>query len=67
MSSSRDGSTIVTGHLDCSIMTYNIESQQSRKLCSHQSIPYALAYGESIMIGGNDQKVAFYDDKGNLL
>lgn len=45
MSSSRDGSVIVTGHLDCSIMTYNLDSQQSRKLCTHQSIPYALAYG----------------------
>lgn len=67
MSASRDGSVIVTGHLDCSIMSYNMDTQQTRKLCTHQSIPYALAYGESIITGGSDQKVAFYDPQGNLL
>lgn len=33
----------------------------------HHSIPYALAFGEQIAAAGNDQKVSFYDNFGNLL
>jgi intraflagellar transport protein 172 len=45
MATNRDGDVVVSGHLDGSIYSYNLDTQQSQKLVVHHSIPYALAYG----------------------
>jgi intraflagellar transport protein 172 len=42
IASSRDGESIVSGHLDGSIYAYHLESQQAQKVITHHSIPYAL-------------------------
>jgi intraflagellar transport protein 172 len=42
---SRDGETIISGHIDGTIHSYQLDSQVTRKVCTHHSIPYALAYG----------------------
>lgn len=67
MASSKDGSTVISGHLDGSVYTYSMENQSFKKIFTHHSIPYALGYGENIMAAGNDQKVTFYDIFGNVL
>jgi intraflagellar transport protein 172 len=67
LASSRDGQQIVSGHLDGSVYTYNIESQAGYKILVHNCVPYALGWGENIVCAGNDGRVAFYDHKGNLL
>ena len=42
-------------------------NQSFKKLFTHHSVPYALSYGENILAGGNDKKVTFYDNYGNVL
>lgn len=66
VASSRDGRSIVSGHLDGSIYTFNLESQSGQKIISYSSVPYGLAWGESIVCAGIDGRVAFYDPRGNL-
>lgn len=46
LASSRDGEQCISGHLDGSIYLHNIESQNSQKVVTHHSIPYALGWGE---------------------
>ena len=67
LSSSRDGRTVISGHLDGSVFAYSMENQSFKKIFTHHSIPYALGFGENIMAAGNDQKVTFYDTYGNVL
>ncbi|CAD8094928.1 unnamed protein product [Paramecium sonneborni] len=67
MATNRDGDVVVSGHLDGSVYSYNLDTQQSQKLVVHHSIPYALAYGQNVAAAGNDQKVSFYDNYGNLV
>jgi intraflagellar transport protein 172 len=45
ISSSRDGSTVISGHLDGSVYAYSMENQSFKKIFTHHSIPYALGYG----------------------
>ena len=45
MASSRDGKTIVSGHLDGSVFAYSIDNQSFKKIFTHHSIPYALGFG----------------------
>lgn len=61
LSSSRDGSAIISGHLDGSIYLFNFELNSPKRICVHHSIPYALGFGEQIIAAGNDSKVSFYD------
>lgn len=67
IASSKDGSTVISGHLDGSVYTYSMENQSFKKLFTHHSVPYGLGYGENIVAAGNDQKVTFYDTFGNVL
>ena len=64
ISSSPDGNNIVSGHLDGSMVTFNLETKARNKL-KHSSIPYALAWGQHILAAGNDGKIAFYDPDGD--
>lgn len=64
LGSSPNGQSVVSGHLDGSIITYNIETKAKTKI-QHSTIPYALAWGSHILAGGNDGKVAFYEHTGD--
>jgi intraflagellar transport protein 172 len=65
ISSSPDGNNIVSGHLDQSLMTYNLEMKQKGHKIRHSCIPYALAWGHHILAAGNDCKVIFYESTGD--
>mmetsp|Transcript_30644 Transcript_30644/g.27829 ORF Transcript_30644/g.27829 Transcript_30644/m.27829 type:complete len:722 (+) Transcript_30644:437-2602(+) len=67
IASNRDGSAIISGHLDGSVFAYNLNNQNGQKIMTHHSVPYGLGWGENICCAGNDNKVAFYDHRGNLL
>jgi intraflagellar transport protein 172 len=60
MSASPNGQSVVSGHLDGSILTFNLETKAKSKI-QHSTIPYALAWGSHILAAGNDGKVAFYE------
>ena len=38
-----DGNKLCSGHLDCSIITYEIDSKVKQRLATHSSVPYALS------------------------
>lgn len=59
--SSERSKSIISGHLDGSIYIYHIDKKSGRKLLTHSSIPYALAWGEKIVAAGNNGIVTFYD------
>ena len=67
LGASRDGGTVISGHLDGSVFAYSMSNQSFKKIFTHHSVPYALGYGENIMAAGNDKKVTFYDPYGNVL
>jgi intraflagellar transport protein 172 len=64
VSTSPNGQSVVSGHLDNSIITFNLETKAKSKI-QHSTIPYALAWGSHILAGGNDGKVAFYETSGD--
>lgn len=64
ISSAPGGHSIVSGHLDGSMITFNLESKSKTKI-KHSSIPYALAWGSHILAAGNDGKIAFYEPTGD--
>ncbi|CAG9326113.1 unnamed protein product [Blepharisma stoltei] len=66
VASSIDGETIISGHLDGTIYRYTLENHQLAKIVAHPSVPYALDWGEHICAAGNDGKVIFYTDDGNV-
>lgn len=45
LSSSRDGHTVISGHLDGSVFAYSMENQSFKKIFTHHSVPYSLGYG----------------------
>lgn len=66
VASSPDGEHVISGHLDGTIYRYSIETQKVQKIVVHSSVPYALAWGEHIVAAGNDSRVIFYTDDGNV-
>lgn len=64
VSASPNGQSICSGHLDNSILTFNLETKTKTKIM-HTTIPYALAWGSHIMAGGNDGKICFYEPTGD--
>ena len=67
LAASRDGATVISGHVDGSVYAYSMDNQSFKKILTHHSVPYALGFGENIMAAGNDKKVTFYDTYGNVL
>jgi intraflagellar transport protein 172 len=73
LAASPDGTMIVSGHQDGSLMRYVFETEEGNsqsgasKLATHGTTPYALAWGESLAAGGNDCKVTFYDRNGRAM
>lgn len=66
VASSKDGEHVISGQLDGSIYRFTLESRQFIKFVTHSSVPYALDWGEHICAAGNDGKIIFYTDDGNL-
>lgn len=64
VSCSPNGQSVCSGHLDGSILTFNIDTKAKSKI-QHSTIPYALSWGSHILAGGNDGKVAFYEPSGD--
>ena len=64
---SPDGQSIISGHLDHSIIRMNLDKKEKVQIVQHSSIPYALDWGVHIMAAGNDQIVAFYDENGGAI
>ena len=65
--SDKNSKFILTGHLDCTIYIYNIESQTFKKLTTAGSVPYALGFGKHIAYAGNDGIVTFIDKNSNII
>ncbi|KXS17578.1 hypothetical protein M427DRAFT_121993 [Gonapodya prolifera JEL478] len=63
--SSPDGTAIMTGHLDGSIYRFYFDDGASGasqgKFVSVKAPPFALAWGESIVVGGTDSTVTMFD------
>lgn len=60
------GNAIVSAHLDGSIYTFSFDSHErgKQRIIQHSSIPFAVAWGGSIVVAGNDGRVTFYDEDG---
>ncbi len=64
-----EGTAIISGHVDGSIIRYFFQDERGtgptqQKLFQHSSVPTALAWGKSIVAAGADQRVVFYDSEG---
>eukprot|EP00191_Tetraselmis_sp_GSL018_P001208 CAMPEP_0177614748 /NCGR_PEP_ID=MMETSP0419_2-20121207/22933_1 /TAXON_ID=582737 /ORGANISM="Tetraselmis sp., Strain GSL018" /LENGTH=1707 /DNA_ID=CAMNT_0019112051 /DNA_START=174 /DNA_END=5298 /DNA_ORIENTATION=- len=66
-----DGTSIVSGHLDCSLYCFTFDagggSGAHSRFAQHSCVPYALAWGESLCAAGSDSKIVFYEDDGSVL
>jgi len=60
------GNAIVSAHLDGTIYTYWFDSGDhgSRRIANVSCVPFALAWGGSIVVAGNDGQVMFFDEDG---
>lgn len=71
MCTSRDGTRILSGHLDGAVYQYIFEASEdgaeaagSKRIFVHSCAPYALCWGESICAAGSDCLISFYNAKG---
>lgn len=66
MCTNPSGNAIVTAHLDGSLYTYWFDSidRSAHVIARHSCVPFALAWGASIVVAGNDSQVTFYDEDG---
>eukprot|EP00906_Rhabdomonas_costata_P036994 RCo051951 len=73
VAASPDGSAVLSGHLDNSIYRFTFPEEGSggtgsqAKFTIHSCVPYALAWGHSIVACGSDCTVVFYDRMGSTL
>ena len=60
------GSAVVIAHLDGSIYTCWFDSMErgAHVIAHHPCVPFALTWGTSIVVAGNDCQVTFYDEDG---
>jgi intraflagellar transport protein 172 len=64
-----EGTAIISGHVDGSIIRYFFQDERGtgptqQKLTQHSCVPSALAWGKTIVAAGADQRVVFYDSEG---
>lgn len=64
ISSNTDGSSIVAGHLDGTIRLFTYEGRNEQVIVRHPCVPFSIAWGQSIVVAGNDQQITFYDEYG---
>ena len=60
------GNAIVAAHLDGSIYTcwFDGVDRGAHVIAHHPCVPFALTWGTSIVVGGNDCQITFYDEDG---
>lgn len=70
ISSNLEGTSIVSAHIDGCIYTFHFDlagasgGDRPRPIVTHTCVPFALAWGNSIVVAGNDGIVRFYDEDG---
>lgn len=64
----RDGDAFVSAHLDGSLFVYFFEhaSRGGILIARHTAAPFALAWGMSIVVAGNDGQIFFYTEDGGV-
>ncbi|GAB9470746.1 hypothetical protein Gpo141_00007983 [Globisporangium polare] len=66
-----EGTAILSAHYDGSIYRFVFDDVNGgpthTKIAVHSCVPYALAWGESIVAAGNDRRVSFYDKDGGQM
>ena len=67
LASCPNGDMILSAHLDGSIYKIHLTLQKVSKIVQHSSCPSAIAWGKSICIGSNDQRVVFYNEDGAMI
>ena len=60
------GNAVVSAHLDGSIYAFWFDNAErgAHIIARHPGVPFALAWGGSIVVAGNDGTVTFYDEDG---
>jgi intraflagellar transport protein 172 len=66
MCTNPSGNAVVSAHLDGSIYTFWFDSAErgAHIIARHPCVPFALTWGQSIVVAGNDSQVTFYDEDG---
>ncbi|EGF80053.1 hypothetical protein BATDEDRAFT_11418, partial [Batrachochytrium dendrobatidis JAM81] len=69
--SSIDGNSIMTGHMDGSMYRFyfddGLSGASQGKFATHHCSPMILLWGESIVAVGPDNVVVFYDNEGRII
>eukprot|EP01038_Epipyxis_sp_PR26KG_P006699 gene6699-9188_t len=60
------GDAVVSAHLDGSIYVFWFDNgdRGAHMIARHSCVPFALAWGSSIVVAGNNNQVIFYDEDG---
>lgn len=66
MAGNMESNGFVSGHIDGSIFIYYFDNADrgARLIVRHPCPPFALAWGQSIVVGSNEGRVYFYDTDG---
>jgi intraflagellar transport protein 172 len=61
-----EGNAVVSAHLDGSMYVFYFDNPDrgARMIARHSCVPFALAWGTSISVAGNNNMVVFYDEDG---
>lgn len=67
MTCSLDGTQLLSGHMDGSIIRFAAqEGSGAEPVVRHDCPPYALGWGKAIVAAGSDCKVSFYNLRGGM-
>lgn len=66
MSCNSEGNAVVSAHLDGSIYVFYFDNPDrgAHMIARHSCVPFALAWGNSIVAAGNNGQIIFYDEDG---
>jgi intraflagellar transport protein 172 len=66
MSCNSQGNAVVSAHLDGSIYVvwFDNNDRVAHMITKHPCVPFALTWGTSIVVAGNNSQVIFYDEDG---
>ena len=66
MATNCEGNAVVSAHLDGSIYIFYFDNPDrgAQMIARHACVPFALAWGNSIVVAGNNNQVVFYDEDG---
>ena len=66
MSCNPTGDAVASAHLDGTVYVFWFENADrgAHLIIRHSCVPFALAWGTSIVVAGNNNQVVFYDEDG---